>query len=413
MKPALSARQAAQDVALAVVCAAVVVAIQVFSLDAVDANRPPDALSVVLSIAAIAPLAVRRRAPLMVLIACFFGIFGLIIGDYSVGAAPVGVIIGFYTAVAWDTRANAQRAVAVVVLGAASVVAMRPADLGIEGVLANSAALAGCWVIGTGTRERRDHAFAQAAAADLQLALERERADLATDRASLAGARERLRISRELHDVLGHAFSVMVVQAGVAQRLLGTDLDESRRALAQISATGRTSLAELRGMVTVLREGDDGEPEISSPALADVPALVERVRAAGLPVELTLGADLAPFASGVQLAAYRIVQESLTNSLKHSGASAARVAITSAAGVLEIQVTDNGQQNGQQNGQNGGDVAAPDLPGHGLAGMRERVAIYGGELEAGPRPAGGYQVHARLPLTAATTTTSATAGGGG
>jgi signal transduction histidine kinase len=391
-------RQTIGDIVLAAVCLAVVLVIHVFELDAVPENRTPDALSVAFTVAAIAPLALRRRAPLLVLISCFPGIWALALGQYPVGAAPVGPLIGFYTVVAWDSRRHARWAVATVVLGVAGLVALQPVDLRIEGIIANTAILVGGWIIGTGTRERREHAVAQAAAAELQLTLERERADLASDRAQLATTRERLRISRELHDVLGHAFSVMVVQAGAAERLLDSHPDQARLALQQVSATGRSSLADLRGMVQVLRAGDDaaddvGQPlmlaeEDVSPGLAEVPALVHRIREAGLAVELDLDEPAAPSHPGVELAAYRIVQGGLTNCLKHAQASRAWVRIRRAVGELEVEVRDDGT----------GSASAGTSSGHGLTGMRERVTIYGGELEAGPSPSGGYRVHARLPL---------------
>jgi signal transduction histidine kinase len=360
----------------------------------VPENRTPDALSVALTVTAIAPLALRRRAPLPVLISCFPGIWALALGQYPVGATPVGPLIGFYTVVAWDSRRRARWAVATVVLGVAGLVALRPVDLRTEGIIANTAFLVGGWTIGTGTRERREHAAAQAASAELQLALERERADLASDRAHLAAARERLRISRELHDVLGHAFSVMVVQAGAAERLLDSHPDEARLALQQVSATGRSSLADLRGMVQMLRAGDDADrPPVpaeadASPGLAEVPGLVHRVREAGLPVELDLDEPAAPSHPGVELAAYRIVQEGLTNCLKHAQASRAWVRVRRAGGELEVEIRDDGT----------GSAGAGTSSGHGLTGMRERVTVYGGELEAGPLPSGGYRVRARLPL---------------
>jgi signal transduction histidine kinase len=401
-------RQTIGDIALAAVCLAVVLVIHVFELDAVPENRTPDLLSVAFTVAAIAPLVLRRRAPLLVLISCFPGIWALALGQYPVGAAPVGPLIAFYTVVAWDSRRRARWAVATVILGVAGLVALRPVDLRTEGIIANTAILVGGWIIGTGTRERREHAAAQAAAAELQLTLERERADLANDRAQLATTRERLRISRELHDVLGHAFSVMVVQAGVAERLMDSHPDQARQALQQVSATGRSSLADLRGMVQVLRAGDDAGDDVGrppllaeadvSPGLADVPALVHRVRETGLAVELELDEldldepDLdelaAPSHAGVELAAYRIVQEGLTNCLKHAQASRAWVRIRRAAGELEVEVRDDGTAS----------ASAGTSSGHGLTGMRERVTIYGGELEAGPSPSGGYRVRARLPL---------------
>jgi signal transduction histidine kinase len=389
----LTRRQSAGDLLLAMVCSAVAVAVHLTGIDAIAANKSPDALSVLLTVAAVIPLALRRRAPLAVLIACFPGVLALIAGRYSVGLAPLGAIIGFYSAVAWDTRRNARRAVAVLLLGLAAVVALRPIDLSLEGLLVNAALFVGGWVMGTGTRERREHHAAQVATARLQVLVERQRADLAHDRATHAATRERLRISRELHDVLGHAFSVMVVQAGVAEHLLDDAPEESRRALAEISATGRASLAELRGMLRVFRDDDDvADPARNpSPALDDVPALVARVRAAGLPVELQPGVPTSRFAPGVELAAYRVIQEALTNSLRHSGAGRAWVRLAADERSLRIEIGDDGRPLDEPA------RLRAEQDGQGLTGMRERVAIYGGEFTAGPGPDGGYLVRATLP----------------
>ena len=389
----LPRHQAGWDLLLAVLCSAVAVAVQLSGIDSIEANRDPDALSVLLTVAAVIPLALRRRAPLAVLIACFPGVLGLVAGQYSVGVAPLGTIISFYSAVAWDSRQNARRAVAVLLLGLAAVVALRPIDLSLEGQLVHAALFVGGWVIGTGTRERREHDAAQVATARLQVLVERQRADLAHDRATHAATKERLRISRELHDFLGHAFSVMVVQAGVAEHLLDDAPEESRRALAEISATGRASLAELRAMLRVFRDDDDvSEPARNpSPALDDVPALIARVRAAGLPVELQPGAPVARFAPGVELAAYRVIQEALTNSLRHSGAGRAWVRLAADDRSLRIEIGDDGRPLDEPT------RLRAEQDGQGLTGMRERVAIYGGEFTAGPGPDGGYLVRATLP----------------
>jgi signal transduction histidine kinase len=389
----LTRRQAAWDLLLAVLCSAVAVAAQLTEIDAITANRAPDVYSVLLTVAAVLPLALRRRAPLAVLIACFPGVLGLIAARYSVGVAPLGAIISFYSAVAWDSRRNARRAVIVLAVGLAAVVVLRPIDLSLEGLLVNAALFVGGLVMGTGTRERREHHAAQVATAQLQVLVERQRADLAHDRATHAATKERLRISRELHDVLGHAFSVMVVQAGVAEHLLDTAPEESRRALGEISATGRTSLAELRGMLRVFRDDDDApDPARNpSPTLNDVPALIARVRAAGLAVDLRPGAPAARFAPGVELAAYRVIQEALTNSLRHSGAGRAWVRLDADERSLRIEIGDDGHSLDEPA------RLRAEQEGQGLTGMRERVAIYGGEFCAGPGPDGGYLVRATLP----------------
>jgi signal transduction histidine kinase len=236
------------------------------------------------------------------------------------------------------------------------------------------------WVLGTGVRERRALHEAQVAAARREVEFERERADR-------AAVEERLRISRELHDVLGHAMSVMVVQAGVAQHLLSTRPDQAAEALARITETGRAALDELRRLLTVIREGGQPVPSSGPLGLDALPALAAEVRAAGLPVELSchVKADLS---AGVELAAYRIVQEALTNALRHAGPATATVQIVHDGAELFIEVSDDGR----------GGAEPSEHRGRGLAGMRERVAVYGGELATGTVNDGGYRVQARIPL---------------
>ncbi|WP_250031748.1 sensor histidine kinase [Paractinoplanes maris] len=370
------------DLVIALGCAVAAVAIHVTGIDAVPANRAPDVVSVLLTVAAVVPLAVRRRAPLVALAACFPGFLGLIGARYSVGAVPIGVLVAFYTVVAWDTRRAARLAVALALVGYALALALRPIDLSVEGAVVQLALLVAGGVIGTGVRERRESHAAQAAESGRQL-------DLARERAAHAATEERLRISRELHDILGHAFSVMVVQAGVAEHLIDSSPADARQALAELRGTGRTSLAEMRRLLNVLREADGTASEREpAPALADLPALVARVEAAGLPVELRVSGTPAAVSAGLELAAYRVVQEALTNTIKHADARRARVLLTYAPGRLAIEVSDDGRARPA-----GG---APPA-GHGLTGMRERVAMYGGEFTAGPTPA-GYLVTATLVI---------------
>lgn len=393
-RPQLSRRQLTGDVVLALIVVAVTVWIQVAEVDSVPANTGPDAWSVLLAIASVLPLAVRRLRPLAVLIACVPAPLLLIAGHYSVGAAPLGVIIAFYTAIAWGSRDEARAAVLVQLLVVAAVALLRPIDLSLEGALVQLALSLGGWLMGTGVRERRELLAVREAETRREVQIARQQAELERERASRATAEERLRITRELHDVLGHALSVMVVQAGAAELLLDADPVAARSAMREIAATGRTSLADIRRVLGRLRDGEGGDRRIeTSPALSDVPALAARVEAAGLPVRLHLDALSTPL-PGVELAAYRVIQEALTNCLKHASASRAEVTVAVDDDWLRIEVRDDGTGRVDTNGTDGN---AGTGQGQGLIGMRERVTVYGGALRAGPE-SGGYQVTARLPL---------------
>jgi signal transduction histidine kinase len=208
--------------------------------------------------------------------------------------------------------------------------------------------------------------------------------------AQRAMAEERRRIAREMHDVVAHSVSVMVVQAGGARRILARDPDRAAQAAAQIEYTGRAALVEMRRLLGLLHAGDgDAGALAPQPSLAELDALVERSRAAGLPVEVRVLGERRPLPAGIDLAAYRIVQEALTNTLKHAGAVRTEVHLRWGEDELELEILDRGGSGTARNGSGGG---------HGLVGMAERVRLYGGELEAGPRPAGGFRVRARLPL---------------
>ncbi len=215
------------------------------------------------------------------------------------------------------------------------------------------------------------------------LTAERER-NLASHRAVLD---ERTRIARELHDVIAHSVTVMVVQAQAGPRLLG-DATQARGAFESIESSGREALAELRRLLGVLRTADE-QPAIGpQPGLDSLRSLVEQLREAGQRVRLRVEGTPVSIPPGVDLSAYRIVQEALTNALKHAGDAEAEVTVRYGASMLELEVVDNGS----------GAAAPGSTPGHGLIGMRERVALYGGLLEAGTRNGHGYAVRARLPL---------------
>jgi signal transduction histidine kinase len=222
--------------------------------------------------------------------------------------------------------------------------------------------------------------------------LARERAERAErvreEEARQAVAEERSRIARELHDIVGHSVSVMTVQAAGVRSLLRPHQEREREALQIVEQTGREALAEMRRLVGVLRRPEEGPALAPQPSLEHLDKLVEQAREAGLPVELKVEGTPVQLAAGLDLTAYRLVQEGLTNALKHANAQRADVRVRYDDGYVDVTVSDDGTGDG--GGESGG---------HGLVGMRERITVYGGELEAGPLPEGGYELHARLPTT--------------
>ena len=274
------------------------------------------------------------------------------------------------------------RAIAGLAIALAGVVAVTVEDSRVVAAESSSVALVGVlvWVAGVAIRQRTvrvEDAERRAAA------LEQEHVD-----ATAAVTQERARIARELHDVVAHSVSVMTVQAGAARMMLGGDPQRALAPLLAVEETGRQALGELRRLLGILREDPDDHGLGPQPGIDDLKALVETVRDTGLPVELVVDGTVRPLAPGLGLAAYRIVQEALTNTLKHAGAH--RVVVTVGyAERLTIEVCDDGV--GRPGGPGG-------RPGHGVAGMRERAQIYGGALTAGPEPGGGYAVRATLPF---------------
>jgi signal transduction histidine kinase len=235
------------------------------------------------------------------------------------------------------------------------------------------------WTLGTMTRRLREN---RTALRERTRELEDERRRSA-ERAVLE---ERVRIARELHDVVAHHVSLMGIQAGVAHRLFDARPDEARAAVADVQSGSRQVIAELQALLAVLRSGEDAENADTepTPGLDRLPELVAGVRRAGLPVELAV--EGAPGPPALELSAYRIVQEALTNSLKHAGTARASVTVRCAGRAIDVEVLDDGR----------GSAAGREGAGRGLVGMRERVGLHGGTLEAGARPGGGFRVHARL-----------------
>ncbi|WP_037574788.1 sensor histidine kinase [Phaeacidiphilus oryzae] len=251
-----------------------------------------------------------------------------------------------------------------------------------------STPLAACWVLGRLTRTRRAY-YAQLE--DRAARLERER----DAQSKIAVAAERARIARELHDVVAHNVSVMIVQADGAAYVLDSSPEQARNALETIASTGRQALAEMRRLLGILRSSDAGDAYVPQPGVEQLPELIEQARTSGLPVVLSVQGEPRALPRGVELTAYRIVQEALTNVRKHGGPGAsATVRLAFGTDGLDLAVEDDGRGSTAELAREGG----RDGLGHGLIGMRERVGMVGGSIRAEPLPGGGFGILARLPL---------------
>jgi len=211
------------------------------------------------------------------------------------------------------------------------------------------------------------------------------------ERVRRVAAAERGRIARELHDVIAHSVSVMVIQAAAARAVAGRDREASADALRSVEQCGREALTELRQMIGVLHRDDIDVLGAARPGLAQLERLAERARAAGLPVDMHVEGESRPLSPALDLVSYRVVQEALTNAIKHAGPASAEVRVIFDAGRLELEIADTGH------GSSAGS-ATPVPPGHGLMGMQERLALFGGQLNAGSVQGGGFTVHATIPL---------------
>ena len=434
----LRAHPLAADALLAAVLTVVSLVVLAYaSHDCRGGCRPGDAGAVSLVLLQTLPLVWRRRRPLA--ISLVVGVASAVYGaspypDLGLAVAPGG-LVALYTAAAWCSRRTALLIGAAVAVGVAVVMLLPVTDADVVDITLAALALATAWVLGDRARIQR------AWTAELQdraERLERER----TGEARRAVAEERTRIARELHDVVAHHVSMMVVQAEAGPVVVERDPARAVGAFDSIAITGRRALVEMRRLLGVLREDGEATPSLApQPGLAEVPALVEQVGRTGLAVELVIEGEPCPLPPGVDLSAYRIVQEALTNAVRHAGPGRARVLVRYREHDLELQVSDDGQgasagpPGGSANppggsggalsappgvpasppggsggalsappgvpanptGGSGGALSAPPV-GQGLVGMRERVNLFGGELHAGPRPEGGFAVAARLPI---------------
>lgn len=362
-----------------------------FSASASGSERDPDLAGALIVVAAATAFVWRRRSPLRSVVAVAAVTIVFWVSDYPSNFDPFS-ILSVYAATAHggpDRRRVWQVAggVTLVLTAIATVGVLAPEeDLPAVAVVGIAVVHLTAAVTGELVHDRRRRL------ADLELRAIRAE----TERELLARQAvldERTRIARDLHDVVAHGMSVMVVQAGAAERLVDTRPDDAKTAMAHVQATGREALNEMRRMLGVLRDrSDDQAGRTPQPTMDDLDDLLRHCCDAGVPTELTVLGERPELAVGAEMAGYRIVQEALTNVVKHAGRPArAAVKVTYDADRLRIEVIDDGQ------GATTDDITT--TTGHGLVGMRERVDLYRGSFQAGPRPGGGFRVDATIPLT--------------
>ena len=353
---------------------AVVVGVLAFAVRDRRPDEPPAALGFALVVVAASSLAWRRRAPLTVATIVSAAVAtASLLGYWPEFVALLWIAV--YSAAAYTERDRLIRVLLPVALLTSVAISVGERwDRGLNWVeiLSDLVVTFGVpFLLGRITFNRRRR-------------IVRER-EVATREAVAA---ERAAIARELHDVVAHHMSVMVVQAGAARAVGAKDPTATAEALRQIEASGRTGLAEMRRLLEVLKAEEDGDGRAPQPGLARLSELLDAMRTSGLPVEAVVEGTPRPLPPGVDLSAYRIVQEALTNALRHAGGASARVVVRYEPDAVELEIGDDGRGPPEESEASGG---------HGLIGMRERVQLFGGELVAGPRPSGGFLVRARLP----------------
>jgi signal transduction histidine kinase len=270
----------------------------------------------------------------------------------------------------------------------------RPVGEVVGLLLGGGLLITAAWAIGYSVRQQRAYTAGLAEQAE-------QRAREQLDQARRADSEERLQIARELHDVVAHTMSLIAVQAGVANYVISARPQEAARALSSIEQISRGALREMRGLLMVLRaEGNDAGPRrqdgalVPAPGLADLGSLVKRAAEAGVRVDLDVRGERPPLSAGLELAAYRVIQEAITNVIKHAATDSCHLSIAYQDDALALEITDSGNAGRSASGGNGSPAA-----GHGITGMRERVGMYGGQFRAAPAPGRGFRVTAVFPLT--------------
>jgi signal transduction histidine kinase len=366
---------------------------------------PHQGLSMALIIAMVCPLVWRRRAPFLV----FVVMTGVALVQFAVSKElndDLALLVAFYTIAAYQPR-RILAAAALLEAGAVLLASAGENWLRVWGILSGLVAAAA--FLGYYARTRRAYL---ASLVDRAERLERDR----DQQAQLAAAAERVRIAREVHDIVAHNIAVMIALADGAAYTTAASPGQAVSLMGQVSATGRSALSEMRRLLGVLRE-PAGPAHAPQPTLDDVDDLLATVRAAGLPTRLTVTGPSFPLPPSAQLALYRMIQEALTNTLKHAPGATAHVRLTYLPGEVGLEVSDGGSPGaapavggagaGIAAGEPGAGLAAREPvgrpgDGHGIAGMRERAAVFGGQVSAGPRPGGGWRVQTVLRLDPAT-----------
>lgn len=352
------------------------------------------ALTMTLSVLTAAPIALRQVMPVGALSVVLAANLGLsVLNGHSFPEGGIGVAIAVFTVATLSSRtvALAMFAVSVVAVSASMIVVSGqtvPEQVVWSEVLKGLISLVIAGGLGASTRRWA------------------ERAERSAARAERAAANERVRIARELHDVVAHHMSVISLQAGVSRYLLDTDPVAARSALSTVEESSHEALSEMRRLLEVLRPETEYRERAADyhpqPGLAELDGLVERTRAAGVPVDVTVSGRMRPLPPGPDLCAYRVIQESLTNVLKHAGPATARVDLDYGENTLTLRVLDDGTGpvpvGSSAPAASRGPARADGAASHGIRGMRERAELYGGVLDAGPQDAGGFGVTARLPI---------------
>ena len=346
-------------------------------------HRVPSAIG---GLALSAAVAIRRRWPLGAVLVALVGVVGQEalggqVTQHTAGAL-LALFLVFYAAGAFLEERPAWLALALGFAGSAASVLLSAgtsSDLWFGAIFLEGLP----WAVGRIVRERnaRERAYRERA----------ERVDAEREQHAVTAVwGERARIARELHDVIAHSVSVMVLQAGGARMVMDAEPERAEVSLGSVERAGRDALAEMRRLLGVLGSGEDPQSLAPQPGLRDIEDLIGRTRSAGLSTCLRVDGEPTTVSAALDLCAYRIVQEALTNAIKHAGPAQAEVRLRWASEALEVEISDDGRGSGDVNGGSGG---------HGIAGMRERVALYGGSLDAGPGPGRGFTVRAHLPLS--------------
>jgi signal transduction histidine kinase len=355
---------------------------------------------VIVAFVVCSPIVALRRWPLPVL--AVVAAANTLVMAAGVDPLPFGVMLGFASYLAASRLPRRVSIVAAAASAAAlggalgyAAFTVRPASLGAEAV-PGLLSLAAAWFIGDSVAARRRYLAGLAEQAERERAAEAERARQHV-------RQERVRIARELHDVVAHTLTVITVQAGVGRRLAAKRPAEASTALESIEAIGRTAQEELRVVLGLLRDEENGTAALApAPGLVDVKELVETVRAAGTPVDLRMSGTDRRLSPALELSIYRVIQEALTNVVKHAPGARAAVDLAVSVGQVRLGVTDDGgPAGGQPAGDDQKDGKKPACPGHGIVGMRERMSAFGGWLVAEPLIDRGFRVMAEVPIEAA------------